>query len=191
MATKQTTLSNIKKLKQPKLLKLDLGAGKDHAPENFTPVDNVEHKGIKVVTDLTQVWPWRDNTVDEIYSRYLINYFTPEQRIHFMNEAYRVLKPGANMRIITPHWASNRAFADITQAWPPVAEEWMFHLSKKWRDDNAYWSSNAGYKCDFTFTVGYTLHPTLVSRNMEYQTHAVQFWKEAAQDMVATLTKVE
>jgi hypothetical protein len=28
-----------------------------------------------------------------------------------------------------------------------------------------------------------------VSRNQEYQSHALTFWKEAAQDMIATLTK--
>lgn len=171
-----------------KELRLDLGCGKGLSPKGWIRVDQVQYKGVKVVHDLTEPWPWADNSVEEVGCRNLINYFQPQQRIFFVNELYRVLKPGAKAQLIVPHWACNRAFGDITQAMPPVAEEWFFHLSKKWREENAYWTT--GYTCDFEFTVGYGMHPAVAVRNQEYQREALMFWKEAAQEMVATLTKV-
>lgn len=175
-------------MRKSKELKLDLGCGKGASPPGFTRVDQVEYKGVKVVHDLTEPWPWDDNSVDEVCSRHLINYLTAEQRVFFVNELHRVLKVGGQAQLITPHWASNRAYGDITQVWPPVAEEWFFHLNKKWREEHAYWT--VGYTCDFDFTCGYAMHPLVAVRNQEYQRDAIMFWKEAAQEMSATLTKL-
>lgn len=47
-----------------------------------------------------------------------------------------------------------------------------------------------GYSCNFQCTWGFSLHPHLLTRNQEYQQHALQFWKESAQDIIATLTKI-
>jgi hypothetical protein len=45
------------------------------------------------------------------------------------------------------------------------------------------------YTCDFAATWGYSLHPSIQHRNTEYQTFALSNYKEAAQDIIATLTK--
>jgi hypothetical protein len=86
-----------------------------------------------------------------------------------------------------PHWASCRAYGDLTHQWPPVSEFWFYYLGKDWRAANA--PHNDGYTCDFDATWGYTLHQEIAARNQEYQIHAMNFFKEAAQDIVATLTK--
>jgi SAM-dependent methyltransferase len=155
--------------------------------EGFVGVDLVKHKGVKFVTDLRTKWPWKAGTVEEVFSRNLINYLTPKYRIHFANELYRVLKPGGKAQIIVPHWASNRAYGDLDQQWPPVGEEWLFFLNKEWREANAYWAK--GYTCDFDFTCGYGMHPAIVPKNDEYRQTAISFWKEAAQETVVSLTK--
>lgn len=140
--------------------------------------------------DLAKVkkkWTQANNSVDEIAAAQLLQFLKPSERIHFVNEAYRVLKKGGKCQILTPHWCASRAWGDLAFEHPPVAEPWYHHLNEQWRKDNAPWGK--GYKCDFDCTYGYSMHPGIQSRNQEYQHHAIQFWKESAQDMMATIIK--
>lgn len=190
-------MGKLKAVKIPDLLKLDFGCGKNPR-EGFTGVDNIDF-GQKFIVDLTQPWPWKDASVEEAHASHFIEHLTAQQRVHFVNELYRVLTPGGKCQIIVPYWASGRAYGDMTHQWPPVAEMWFYYLLRAWRlgDDNT--PGNAphcdikynplGYTCDFDAAWGHNLHPLVAQRNQEYQQHAVQFYKEAAQDLIATLTK--
>ena len=169
----------------PKPLKLDFGCGKNPRPE-FEGVD-VRDFGQPWTVDLRSRWPWKDGTVEEAHASHFLEHLTGPERIHFVNELYRVLQPGGKCQVITPHWASCRAYGDLTHQWPPVSEFWFYYLSAEWRKANA--PHNDGYKCDFDATWGYALHPQIQPRNQEYQMHAVTFFKEAAQDLIATLTR--
>ena len=127
------------------------------------------------------------NSVDEVTVLYLVQYLKPAERIAFINELYRVMKKGAKCQVITAHWCSNRAYADLRVEWPPVAESWYYVLKAELRTADPNYDKR--YKCDFDSGIGYSMHPAIVSRNQEYQHNAVQFSKEAAQDLCATLTK--
>jgi hypothetical protein len=166
-------------------LKLDLGSGKN-TREGFDGVDSRDF-GQKHIIDLRKPWPWKDESVSEAHSSHFVEHLNSQERIHFVNELYRVLIPEGKCQLITPHWASNRAYGDLTHQWPPVSEMWFYYLDKNWREANA--PHNDFYKCDFLATWGYSLNPGIVPRNQEYQQHALQFWKEAAQDIIATLVK--
>lgn len=169
-------------------IRLDLGSGKGlNTPEGFTKVDLHAHKGVKVV-DLRNRWPWKANSVTEARAIYLLQYLRPDERIHFVNELYRVLKPGGTCEIHTPHWAAAKAYGDLDAKFPPVAEWWYPVLDKDWREAQNYVIE--GYKCHFSAGIGYGMHPEIVTRNSEYQQTAMKFWKEAAQELVVTLTKV-
>jgi len=174
------------KILKAKELKLNLGSGKSEH-EGFVGVD-IRDFGQAIKADLRKVWPWKDGSVSEAYSSHFLEHLTASERIHFANELYRVLRPGGKCQLIVPHWASCRAYGDMTHQWPPVSEFWFYYLSKDWRDTQAP-HSNDDYTCDFEATWGYSLHADLISRNQEYQVHALTFWKEAAQDIIATLTK--
>lgn len=173
-------------------LKLDFGCGKNKK-EGFKGVDSISFPGVDFVQDLTKKWQWKDNSVDEAHCSHFLEHLEARQRVHFMNELHRVLKPGAKCQIITPNWASNRAYGDMTHKWPPVSEMFYFYLNKGWRAQNCPHDdiefNKDGYSCDFDFTCGYSMHQSIQSRNQEYQQHAVTFWKEAAQDIMATITK--
>ena len=123
----------------------------------------------------------------------LSEHLTATERVHFMNELYRVLRQGGKATVITPHWGSNRAYGDPTHQWPPVSEMFFYYLNREWRKAQAPHTDKEfnqnGYDCDFDATWGYSLHPALQSRNQEYQQHALQFFKESAQDTLATLVK--
>ncbi len=174
----------------PPHIKLDLGAGKvRHAPD-FTTVDIRAFDGVDVVCDLSKDrWPWEDSSVQEVFCSHFLEHLTAPERIHFFNELHRVLLPGRSAMIITPHWNSCRAYGDMTHQWPPVSEFAYFYLNKAWRDANAPHCD--AYTCDFgPPMMGHNLRPDLNVRNEEYKQFAVANWKEAAQDLVCTISKL-
>lgn len=179
-------LKKKRKAEEASKLRLDLGCGKN-VREGFEGVD-IRDFGQKHRVDLTKKWPWKDGTVDEAHCSHFVEHLKPKERIHFANELYRVLKPGATAMVITPHWASTRAYGDMTHEWPPVSEFWFYYLKKDWRKDNA--PHNDGYTCDFEVTWGYNLNPALNGRNQEYQQEKLLWAKEAALDTVATFKKL-
>ena len=172
--------------------KLDIGCGKNKR-EGFTGIDQYPMEGVDHVFDLRQKWPVASDSVDEVQCSHFIEHLTGQERVTFYNELYRVMKSGAKATIIVPHWASNRAYGDPTHQWPPVSEMSFYYLSKDWRETQAphtdkKWNKD-GYDCHFAATWGYSLHPSIVTRNTEYQQFAMANYKEACQDMIVTLTK--
>lgn len=195
-------------------LRLDIGCGKNKK-EGFIGLDQYAMEGVDWVVNLnwkhwvikpdvvTPTWgDWEhtldgrrlsDNSVDEVHCSHFIEHLTAIERVRFMNELYRVMKPGAKATLIAPHWASNRAYGDFTHQWPPIAEMWFYYLSKEWRKTQAphndkEWNPD-GYDCDFEAGWGYSYHPALNGRNQEFIQEATTFKKEACQDIFASLTK--
>jgi len=167
-------------------LKLDLGCGKNKR-EGFIGVDSRAFEGVDVVADLTKRWPWDDGSVAEVNASHVVEHLDGPERIHFVNELYRVLQPGGKATIITPHWCSQRAYGDMTHKWPPVSEFWYYYLAKDWRAVNA--PHNDGYTCDFAATWGYSLRPDVAIRAQEFQFFSMSNHKEACMDTIATLVK--
>jgi len=172
---------------ETKLTRLDLGCGTHKCSPDWTGVDCRQFDGVDVVADLTKPWPWEDGTVDEIHASHFLEHLDGPERVHFANEAYRVLKPGAKCVIVCPHWASCRAYGDVTHKWPPVSEFWPFYLDREWRAVNA--PHNDGYTCDFTHGSGPGLEAQILTRNQEFQQFAARYFKEACQDIHIHLTK--
>jgi hypothetical protein len=171
----------------PQPIKLDLGSGKKKK-EGFLGVDSIAFEGVDVVCNLGEdTWPWESNSVEEVHCSHMLEHLKPRQRIHFANELFRVLKQGAKAQVITPHYASVRAYGDLTHEWPPVVSFWYLYLNQKWREENA--PHNTEYTCDFDHGYGFGLHPTVQARNQEYQNYAVIHLLEGAQDLHVTLIK--
>lgn len=174
-------------------MKLDIGCGKNKK-EGFTGVDQYAMDGVDIVMDVREKWPFEDGSIEEVHCSHFIEHLEASERIKFLNELYRVMKPGAKAAIITPHWGSNRAYGDPTHKWPAIGEMFYYYLSRAWRDTQAPHTdikfNKDGYDCDFQATWGYSLHPMLTTRNAEFQSFAAQFYKEAVQDMHATLIKL-
>ena len=184
----------LKNVPAKKVLKLDFGCG-PHPKEGFEGVDQYPFDGkVKHVLDIRILkWPWKDGSVTEIHASHFMEHLTALERIRFMNECWRILVPDGKMTVITPHWASGRAYGDPTHQWPPVSEMFYYYLKRDWRQkeaphtDRAQWKD--GYTCDFETVWGYGMNPQLCSRNTEYQQFALQNYKEAAWDLQANLTK--
>lgn len=186
------------KPKRKAFLKLDLGCGKNKKPD-FLGVDSIKFEGVDVVTDLTKKWPWAGGSVQEVHASHFVEHLDAEERIHFCNELYRVLIPDGKATLIVPHWASCRAYGDMTHKWPPVSEFWFYYLSRLWRLGDGKQGANAphddikynpkGYDCNFECTWGYGLRPDIATRNQEWQQFAMANYKEVLTDIIATLVK--
>lgn len=200
-------------------LKIDIGCGKNKAPGfigidqyDFEGVDIVadlrqprwnlqkfpDDLGPRLVEVSSSFKSFADNSVDEArashFLEHLTNFGEKWERVNFFNELYRILKPGAQCHLVFPHWASNRYYGDPTHK-EPFSEMGFYYLKREWRLDqgnapHADISVNPnGYSCDFEATWGYSLHPQLISRHSDVQQFALTWAKEAAQDILATLTK--
>jgi SAM-dependent methyltransferase len=90
-------------------IKLNLGCGDRHIP-GFLNVD--KSPPCDQVVDLSVAWPWGDETVDEIVAYDIIEHLP--DKIHTMNEMWRVLKRGGVADIIVPSTAGPGAFQDPT-----------------------------------------------------------------------------
>ena len=190
-------------IEEPAAIRLDLGCGMNKRKDGaWLGVDRIGFEGVDLVHDLTQPWPWSDNSIEEAHSSHFVEHLFAPQRIHFINELYRVLKPGGKATLIAPYYGSERAYGDLTHQWPPVCGMWFYYMSREWRMGNVEKGIGAnaphddithnpqGYSCDFSATWGYTMHPSLTARNVEHQQYALQWHREAAQDIIATLVKL-
>lgn len=172
-------------------LKLDLGCGKNPR-EGFEGVDIIDF-GQKWKVDLRKKWPWADGSVAEAHMSHTLEHFTGQERVHLMNELYRVLALGGKCQVICPDWSSQRAYGDPTHQWPPVSAFWSYYLSKEWRATEAPHTdvkyNPAGYSCDFIAMGGYSLHPLIVPWNDERREYAQQWYKDACPDISLFLEK--
>lgn len=168
---------------------IDIGCGKNKQA-GYVGVDKIAFDGVDVILDAgNDKWPWRDNSVDKIYCSHFVEHLDAKERVFFVNELYRVLKSKAQATIIVPHWASCRAYGDLTHKWPPISEMWFYYLSKDWRAGNAPHNDVNMYVCDFEVVWGNAENPSLNGRNAEYKAYAMQNYKEAITDLMATFTK--
>jgi SAM-dependent methyltransferase len=134
-----------------------------------------------------------DGCVEEAHSSHFLEHLTAVERVRWVNELYRVLKPGGKCTLIVPHWASCRAYGDPTHQWPPVSEFWFHYLDRPWREGQAphsdarHWPD--GFACDFFAQWGYGVNPAIASRAPDFQNFALLWYKEAITDIHATLVK--
>jgi hypothetical protein len=179
-----------KKLKLPKApLRLDLGAGRNPQP-GFTSVD-LFAPGVDVKCDLTKFpWPWKDESVDEIYCSHFLEHIDRTIRWRFMEECWRILKPESVMRIIVPSWKSERSLGDMTHIPPAVVPMFFFYLNKSWREANKLTYGPYDIKCNFEHQCG----PAGVSDAFSNRAHdammfALTHYFESFQDIWCTITK--
>lgn len=90
---------------------VDLGCD-IHKPEGFIGVDIVPADHVDVVADLNQRFPFPDSSVDVVRAYDLIEHLS--DRIHTMNEIWRICKPGALVDIRVPSTDGRGAFQDPT-----------------------------------------------------------------------------
>ncbi|MBF2073739.1 MAG: glycosyltransferase [Synechococcales cyanobacterium C42_A2020_086] len=92
-------------------VRIDLGCGPWKAP-GFIGVDIAPAPGVDVVADLTQRFPFADSSVDWVRAHDVIEHLP--DRIHTMNEIWRICKPNGMVDIRVPSTDGRGAFQDPT-----------------------------------------------------------------------------
>jgi hypothetical protein len=97
-------------------VRLNLGCCDKHL-DGFCNVDRMPPAD--VIADLTQPWPWDTDSVSEIVADDIFEHLP--SKIHSMNEACRVLKPGGLLKLRVPTTDGRGAFQDPTHCsyWTP------------------------------------------------------------------------
>jgi SAM-dependent methyltransferase len=97
-------------------IRLNLGCCDNHV-EGYCNVDRVEPAD--VVTDLEKDWPWLTDSVEMIVATDIFEHLS--DKIHTMNEAWRVLQPGGVLQLLIPTTDGRGAFQDPTHRsfWTP------------------------------------------------------------------------
>ena len=168
-------------------LRLNLGCGTQKI-DGFLGVDVSPECGADIVHDLKVVpWPWADDSVDEVLCSHFLEHLTGAERIVFMDELWRVLKPDAAAVMITPHWNSYGAVQDPTHQWPPVCEYSYHYFNRRWREMMQL--EHYGIRANFEAAKKYNYSPVWAERPESEREFAVHHYVNVAYELHVRLTK--
>jgi hypothetical protein len=85
--------------------RLNLGCGQNILP-GWMNVDLEGGRHGSIFMDATRPWPLPDNTFDAILCEHMIEHVPKDTGRHILSEGFRVLKPTARIRVVTPDLSS-------------------------------------------------------------------------------------
>lgn len=135
---------------QPPLTRLNLGCSDSYLPGMWN-VDLVPPAD--QIVDLRYAWPWGDSSVEFILARDVIEHLP--DKIHTMNQAWRVLRPGGQIEISLPTTEGSGAFQDPT------------HLSFWNRRSFLYFEVGSPYRERFAVSYGIEAAFRTISENTQ------------------------
>jgi len=175
---------------------LDLACG-DNKREGFKGIDIVKTDSTDYVFDLTKYsWPIESESADEVHCSHYIehiphNIYNPnDQRdglFQFIDEVYRILKPGGKFTIVTPYLTSFRAFQDPTHQ-RFICKETFSYFNKAWMDTNKL--THYGVKSNFDATFSYYITNDLTLKSKEIREQAFEHDWNAIDDLLVELIKL-
>ncbi len=167
----------------PTPFKLDIACGQNKQA-GFFGVD-IAGENVDLIYDLEQFpWPFPDNSVDEAFCSHFIEH--TKDLIKFMNELYRILKPGAKCMVLAPYYNSMRAWQDPTHT-RAISEATFLYYNKDWLTQNRL--DHYPIHCDFDFTYGYAMNPNWANRADEARAFAITHYTNVVNDIQVVLTK--
>jgi len=92
-------------------IKLNLGCGRKYR-RDYINVDIIPELEPDELLDLNGPWLWQDNTIDEILAEDVVEHL--DDVVHFIEEAWRVLKPRGRLIIRTVYYTSVNYWIDPT-----------------------------------------------------------------------------
>jgi predicted SAM-dependent methyltransferase len=122
-------------------IKLHIGSG-DNYKEGWVNIDLHPVTRKDLLHNLANGIPFPDNSVDFIYHEHFIEHLSYKDGLAFMNEAYRVLKPGGVMRISCPdldfivetymndNWRTHAKENTPSQEWEKIIDSHRLYPSK-------------------------------------------------------------
>lgn len=123
-------MSNIESLlKERGGIRLDIGCGQNKQAPDWIGIDARDLPGVDIVHNV-EVYPWPlpDECVTVAVASHLVEHINPHGGgfIRFMDEVWRVMKPGGQFAIATPHGASPGFLQDPTHCNPCNEATWAY-----------------------------------------------------------------
>lgn len=115
-------------LKDNSGIRLDVGCGDNKQP-GFVGIDYRKLPSVDIVHDLERFpWPLPDESVLVAVSSHVVEHINPHGGtfIKFMDEVWRILKPGGEFAIATPYAGSLGYFQDPTHCNPCNENTWLY-----------------------------------------------------------------
>jgi SAM-dependent methyltransferase len=129
-------------------LKLDLACGQNRV-EGYFGCDIAAGEKVDAVIDLEQYpWPIESSSAEDIVCNHYIEHVT--DLMQFMNEVYRILKPGGKVKFVAPYYTSMRCWQDPTHK-RAISEATFLYYNKEWRTNNKL--DHYPIDCDFDYCV--------------------------------------
>ena len=168
----------------PSLIKLDIACG-SRKREGFVGIDAASIPGVDIVHDL-EIFPWpiESESVEEAHVAHYVEH--TRDLIAFMNELYRVMRPGAVCTVIAPYYTSIRAWRDPTHT-RAISEETFLYFDATWRRQRGL--DHYPIRCDFACTFGLGLYPEWTKKNPDELKFAVRHYWNVVTDIHAKLVK--
>ena len=179
---------------EQKEIKIDIACGQNKR-EGFTGIDIVNKPGVDIVHDLNiYPWPIEDSSVDEVHCSHYIEHIPHDAKnddsrdgmIQFMDEVYRILKPGGKATIIAPYYTSTRAYGDPTHK-RYISDMSFYYFNKEWRDINKL--DHYSISCDFDMNFEYFITNDLSLKSKEVRDSKIQHDWNVVDDIIAKLVK--
>lgn len=104
-------------LKDKSGISLDIGCGANKQAGGFVGIDKLPLPGVDIVHDLeTYPWPLPDNSVNRAIASHVLEHIDPAHGnfLKFMDEIWRVMKPGAQFMFAVPYAGSPGFWQDPT-----------------------------------------------------------------------------
>jgi predicted SAM-dependent methyltransferase len=167
-------------------LRLDLACGQNRT-EGYFGIDAKAGDKVDAVVDLELFpWPIESESVDEIVCNHYVEHTS--DLIKFMDEVYRILKPGGKIKVVCPYYTSMRCWQDPTHK-RAISEASFLYFNKQWRDQNKL--DHYDIKSDFDYTYGYDIAMDWANRSDEARAFAIRHYNNVINDIHVVLTKRE
>jgi SAM-dependent methyltransferase len=191
--TQTTTSSGNEEAVEEQPVKVSLACGQ-RKPEGYIGVDIADIEGVDVVHDLNVYpWPFEDESVDELETSHYIEHIPHESDTPgkdglscFMDECFRILKPGGKLLVVAPYYNSIRAWQDPTHR-RAISEATFLYYNKEWRATNGL--DHYKIDSDYDFVYGYAFDQLWASRSEESRNFAAKHYTNVISDIFVTLTK--
>ncbi|MEY4377600.1 MAG: hypothetical protein RJB26_2150 [Pseudomonadota bacterium] len=178
-------------------IKLDIACGQTKIAPDWVGID-LYAESADIRHDLTiYPWPIETGSVEQAHCSHYIEHVPladgidadGRKRDHllmFFDELYRILAPGAQVRIIAPYYAGMRAWQDPTHR-RAISEATFLYANRDWRVANGL--DHYPVSCDFDFAYAYAMSQAWAMRAQEARDFALAHYINVAQDIDVTLTK--
>lgn len=139
-------------------MRLNLGCSDGHV-QGYVNVDICEPADL--IVDLRERWPWDDSSIEEIRAHDIFEHLP--DKIHTLNETYRVLRPRGVLNLIVPTTEGRGAWQDPT------------HVS--------FWNPNSLFYLEYRnphntrFRKAYGMHHQFIVLEKEHLEYSDKVWK--------------